>query len=984
MMKKNNFIKKTIVSLLSTLILASCNIDVEWNGKFEDDLGKYISTPVTFCENASDTYGQIFNFVIGKKLMASELPDHNDSEIWELKPGYINKGWTLKTEGIDFDLDYADKADGTIEYFVVPRQSISFYGTWETCKDTPYKIDYQLESIEYDDFYDHKEFETKYGETDTIVSLTAADIKEYVGFTASTPLPSDIIEGRGSTVLTVQYKRNESSLNFHNMAEHSGGEFRVTGKYGRDVTITSWPVNSKSGYRFYGWTSQRTNEVIEDNHDEAIAIIDKNIPAKFPPEYIDYYPVFGPMVYDLTFKDQFGKTISGTFDDTRQWSYSGSDLLLQAPSGVDATVAEFEGWYVNNPDCNDSTAKLNLSSGVSNLPVEKLNGADDVLYAKWKYKKIYVDPENGNDENKGMTTTSALKTIAEAKKYAETDTQIILLSAVKSVEDVENLSGLGTKLRRYATTYPFIDFSETMDSTKPLTDITLDGEAEFGIDDLNGTLLFSDGKYKNEGKTSSTALIVNKGTMYIGDNVILQNNHNAGSTGGGAIYSSGSLSMVAATGNEVKIYGNYATNSSDGNGGSGGGIEFVSSGFLTLENVKINNNGASSAAGTSGQGGAICIASSSSTKPVVTLTNVEMKNNRSATSGGAVYLSGLGNSTSDVVVNFKNVSIENNVTRNKNGLNGTGGGIYINGSKLNIEDSSISSNSAGDCGGGITSNASTTTVKNSSISNNLSVKDGGGISIKGAGGYVTLSGNTTLINNSCGVTDGSGVFTSYGLGQSVYISTTYIIFEDTAYTDYTKDIYFKDNIANPIRVNSNTDLTPSSYISNEKIIALLTPESVGDSNPKSYTNGKQVIMNQITGSGGNFASLFKVSDSPDGKKWEIHQDSPTSKGVLECLSVDAGGSDIINPLEQKVEAMLSGSHIVVKCNGAVVKPDTISISIYYHGTLTGTPITDIKYADPDSSDSIPIPGEYPSGTYDLEVSGTYNGIPFFDTMTMTK
>ena len=655
-------------------------------------------------------------------------------------------------------------------------------------------------------------------------------------------------------------------------------------------------------------------------------------------------------------------------------------MSLDSPSDVDSDVAEFEGWYVNNPDCDDPTAKLGSSGSNWLLPVDKLNGTNDVLYAKWNYKKIYVDPENGSDENKGMTTTSALKTIAEAKKYVETDTQIILLSAVKSLEDVENLSGLGTKLKRYATTYPFIDFSGTMDSAKPLTDITLEGEAKFVKEDLNGTLLFSDGKYNNEGKTSSTALIVNKGTMYIGNNVILQNNHNTGSTGGGAIYSSGSLSIVATNGNEVEICRNYATNSSDGNGGSGGGIEFVSSGFLTLENVIINNNGASTATGTSGQGGAICIASSSSTKPVVTLTNVEMKNNRSATSGGAVYLSGLGNSTSDVVVNFKNVSIENNVTRNKNGNNGTGGGIYIKGSKLNIEESSISFNSAGDCGGGITSNTSPTTVKNCSISNNLSVNDGGGISIKGSGGYVILSGTTTLINNSCGVTDDSGTFTSLGLGQSVYISTTYIIFEDKAYTDSTKDIYFKDNIKNPIRVNSNTNLDPSSYIENANIIALITPESVGDSNPKSYTNGKEVIM----GSGGNFASLFKVSDSPDGKKWAIKQETENSNGILDCISSDAGGSGIVNPLEQTVTASLNGSRIVVKYNGTIVKPDTISISIYYYGTLTDTPLTDTKYADPDSSDSISLPAEYPSGTYDLDVSGTYNGVPFFATLQMTK
>ena len=66
MMKINNFIKKIIVNLLVILILASCNIDVEWNGKFQDDLGRYIITPVTFFANDTDTYGQ------------SMFPDNDD------------------------------------------------------------------------------------------------------------------------------------------------------------------------------------------------------------------------------------------------------------------------------------------------------------------------------------------------------------------------------------------------------------------------------------------------------------------------------------------------------------------------------------------------------------------------------------------------------------------------------------------------------------------------------------------------------------------------------------------------------------------------------------------------------------------------------------------------------------------------------------------------------------------------------------------
>ena len=981
MMNKNNLIKKIIVNLLGILILASCNIDVEWNGKFQDDLGRYIITPVTFFANNTETYGQSFDFIIGEKIIASDLPDHKDPKIWDLKPGYINKGWTLKTEDIDFDLDYAEKDDGTIEYFVVPRHSLSFYGSWEPCKDTPYKIEYQLESLEYDDVFDHEEFETRYGVTDTTVTLSDADIKNNVGFTVNTPLPSGTIDGRGTTVFTVQYKRNESSLNFHNMASYDNQQYQVRGKYGRDVLLTEWPVNSKQGYKFYGWTTQATDEVIKDNSNEANAIIEKEIPKKFPPTYIDYYPVFGPEVYDLTFKDQFGKTISGTFDETTQWTYDGNDLPLDSPSNVDSDVAVFEGWYVNNPNCDNEDSKLSSSGSNWSLPVGKLNGINDTLYAKWNYKKIYVDPESGSDENKGMSPEQALKTIAHAIEYAPE--KIMLCSALTDSDDICCLNGFdtsGISIERYSASnvisFPYIHIKagSQLPEDKKLNNITLDGGADFQSDD-NGPYLFTyDSNYsyeeqttksrkRNDGVESSTALIINEGIMFIGDSVILRNNLN-NSEEGGAIYNTGTLTLSATAGNEIIIENNNSAK-------YGGGIYHKTINNLTLNNVIIRNNSASSPiiegkGGDSGQGGGIFINSEYlDGNPKITLTNVQILNNRAVTSGGGLASTATAAKNKPEIY-MTNVKVNHNFVANKNGKGGSGGGIYTTITNINITNSEVKENISGENGGGITAAQGAPLVcSNVIIENNTAYGNGGGISTTGGSNGVILSDGSKLLNNHLG--------NETGKGSAVYMSNSAITIKN-GYIDQNNDVYFTTSNSGVI-LTDDTPLSSDEYTENNGIIALLTPDK--------YEEGTKIITNSIA-SGGNFASLFKVSDSPDGKKWAIKQETGTSNGTLDCISSDASGSGIVNPLEQTVTASLDGSRIVVKYNGTVVKPDTISISIYYYGTLTDTPLTDTKYADPDSSDSISLPADYPSGTYDLDVSGTYNGVPFFATLQMTK
>jgi len=135
----------------------------------------------------------------------------------------------------------------------------------------------------------------------------------------------------------------------------------------------------------------------------------------------------------------------------------------------------------------------------------------------------------------------------------------------------------------------------------------------------------------------------------------------------------------------------------------------------------------------------------------------------------SVTITGLGASSLAVSGNYNSrefdiaggttVGISGLTIEDGNGVSGTGaaydgsgGGIYNQGT-LTLTDSTISGNSAAGSGGGIYNDGTLTLLTNSAVSGNFAGKAGGGISNSGT---VTLS-NSTISGNSAGG-DGGGIF----------------------------------------------------------------------------------------------------------------------------------------------------------------------------------------------------------------------------------
>ena len=251
-------------------------------------------------------------------------------------------------------------------------------------------------------------------------------------------------------------------------------------------------------------------------------------------------------------------------------------------------------------------------------------------------------------------------------------------------------------------------------------------------------------------------MIVRKGTL-------IQNNTASGDDaddGGGGIFNNGGRLNIL---NGVTIDGNNA----DGTSGSGGGI-FSIDGAVTVSNSTISANKANRAGGgieavdgyvgltnvtlggtlgaagnvagpfgsaNPGNGGGLHVTGTART----VIDGGHIQNNKAAREGGGLW------NQSGAIMTLDRVTISGNVASGHQTHDG-GGGIFNNGGRLDIRNSTINHNHADNAsgsGGGIFDLGGITTITNSTISGNTTTGIGGGIENQGDlyMANVTITGN---------------------------------------------------------------------------------------------------------------------------------------------------------------------------------------------------------------------------------------------------
>lgn len=118
------------------------------------------------------------------------------------KPGYDFAGW------------YKDGTKFTFDSSLTENLTLTAH--WTEKKDVQYTVIHWLENAD-DNNYSYKESETKTGTAGAQTNATAKDTKrveDYKGFTAQT-ITQETINGDGSTIVNVYYKRNKYTITFY-------------------------------------------------------------------------------------------------------------------------------------------------------------------------------------------------------------------------------------------------------------------------------------------------------------------------------------------------------------------------------------------------------------------------------------------------------------------------------------------------------------------------------------------------------------------------------------------------------------------------------------------------------------------------------------------------------------------------------------------------------------------------------------------------
>ena len=143
------------------------------------------------------------------------------------RPGFAFGGW------------FTDAALTSVANFAQIKVSTKLYAKWTERTDVRYTVQHMIENAD-NDGYSLNETETQRGQTG---ALTRATAKKYDGFTAQA-ITQETIQGDGSTMVKVYYKRNVYSVTFWSI-KWEGGIF--LGGYVKDKEFTQYRITAKHG-----------------------------------------------------------------------------------------------------------------------------------------------------------------------------------------------------------------------------------------------------------------------------------------------------------------------------------------------------------------------------------------------------------------------------------------------------------------------------------------------------------------------------------------------------------------------------------------------------------------------------------------------------------------------------------------------------------------------------------------------------------------
>ncbi len=301
------------------------------------------------------------------------------------KAGYEFGGWYTKPngDGVLFDVDAH-----------MPASDVTYYANWIVNLNTKYKIEYYKQNIANNEYTLFESDETKFGETDTIVSIPNYDSR-YVGFsyTSINSMLSGKILGDESLVLKAYYTRNIYTITFINGdTEHD----RQTKKYGDAIINPDNPTKASTlqyTYTFKGW--------------------DDNIPTTMPAENITLFATYTSKTnkYKVTFVNHDNTSIL----KTQEVEYGMNATAPEAPALTGYAFSKWDADFTKVTRHILVTAKYNICQFIITF---NSNGGTAVSQITEDYNDKVIAPQNPT--KKGYAFDGWYKNAALTNSYTFT------------------------------------------------------------------------------------------------------------------------------------------------------------------------------------------------------------------------------------------------------------------------------------------------------------------------------------------------------------------------------------------------------------------------------------------------------------------------------------------------------------------------------------------------------------------------------------
>lgn len=476
-MKKRFFCLNKIAGFLILFLcvqILSCN--VLWNADLKEEIDLEPLVKIHFYSDKEESlaagttlFTTTRNYPVGKTISAADLPAADDAEISKWKPDFRLGGWkyyrwtATKQEISDSSM---------ISSMKVSANEVDLYAVWFA----KYTVIYKYQNIDGSTYEENTEI--RYGEPGTEATVNPP-VK--TGF--ENPVFSNaVIADNGTTEITVTYDRKKVTITLNanrgvvSYGTSSSSTITSSGLYGAAFNKGSITVTPPADLTFAGWSPA--------------------LPDTFPAEDTTYTAFYKGQEFDIDYYDYnfggTGKTFSGSMTSLPRVYETGTKLYIPSSvSGVSSAenTVEFEGWYT------DEAGTVPLDSDAGGYYIDVITAADISLYAKWKAKYIYVDPQSsfdGNDDNNGFCSSCPLRTIAEARKYlsqgAVLDSPVVkVLSEISSSDDFTQLDGLTTSANKNAILQRASNKTgEAMFNVAgsySLSNITIDGGPSYSAED---------------------------------------------------------------------------------------------------------------------------------------------------------------------------------------------------------------------------------------------------------------------------------------------------------------------------------------------------------------------------------------------------------------------------------------------------------------------------------------------------------------------